>query len=91
MAKKTVKSQTGTWRDLSGDKLTWEELIEEVLLARATLRNYELLLYRNKCPVRDCANASYQAKKEIYGWQKSENKPEAAVIAKKMKTKKKSK
>lgn len=84
--KKPAVKHYGTWLDLSGDKLTWADIIEEVLLARKIIRNYETLLHRYKVPVKDCANAAFQAKKEIYGWQKVENKP---VIVKKAKVKKK--
>lgn len=101
MAKRITKTVTkkdkvpakykGEWTNINDAPLTWDDLIEEVKLARATLANYEALLFKYKVTVRECANASYQAKKQVYGWTKPEKTVKAEPVVVEKKTKKKRK
>jgi len=90
MTKKTVPAKfKGDWTDINDKALTWDDLIEEVKLARQTVANFYDLLHKHKIPFKECDNAAYQAKKTIYGWTSAEKKPKAAPVVVEKKTKKK--
>ena len=92
MIKKKVPAKyKGDWTDINDKDLTWDDLIEEVKLMRQTVTNFYDLLHKHKIPVRECDNASFQAKKTVYGWKDAEKKPKAEPVVVEKKTKKKRK
>jgi hypothetical protein len=91
MIKKKVPAKfKGDWTDINDKDLTWDDLIEEVKLMRQTVTNFYELLHKHKIPIRECDNASFQAKKTVYGWKDAEKKKVTPVVEVK-KTKKRKK
>lgn len=80
---KKAKAKEGYWRDDYGFTVSWDELVEEVMVMRLTNRNLHNLLTRYKVPVKDVANASYQAQKEFYQVQPKLEAPLASKPAEK--------
>jgi hypothetical protein len=70
------------WTDEMGFSLTWEEMIEEIKLSRLVNRNLHDLLLKYKIPVKDIANAEYQAKKILYEQQPPVEKPHIDIVEK---------
>jgi len=64
------KPKTGAWEDPGGELLTWDQLVEEVMVNRLINRNFSRLMYKLKVPVLDVASAAHEARKEYYGWKR---------------------
>jgi hypothetical protein len=73
LSKKKVPAKfEGDWTDINGTDLTWDDIITEINLARLMVANYDALLRKHKIPFKECDAASWNAKKTIYGWGKTE-------------------
>jgi hypothetical protein len=64
------KPKTGAWEDPGGELLTWDQLVEEVMVNRLINRNFSRLMYQLKVPVLNVASAAHEARKEYYGWKR---------------------
>jgi hypothetical protein len=67
---KASKPKTGAWEDPGGELLTWDQLVEEVMVNRLINRNFSRLMYQLKVPVLTVASAAHEARKEYYGWKR---------------------
>ena len=67
---KAPKPRTGAWEDPGGELLTWDQLVEEVMVNRLINRNFSRIMYQLKVPVLTVASAAHEARKEYYGWKR---------------------
>ena len=45
------KPKTGAWEDPGGELLTWDQLVEEVMVNRLINRNFSRLMYQLKVQI----------------------------------------
>lgn len=67
---KAPKPKNGAWEDPGGELLTWDQLVEEVVVNRLINRNFSRIMSQHKIPILTVASAAHEARKEYYGWKR---------------------